>query len=155
MREDEEGRGRGAWPRTSARNLSAVRLCCLVLGFGTGFSAARVPSRPAESCCSGPSSPGLSISMPSAPPSPLPPSACRALRIRTFISWSASSSCTRRTSASCAVRRSSVCASSGGLYDVPACGAGTAGNVIAVRGWGASGAYRRGISIREATRTYT
>ena len=42
-------------------------------------------------------------------------------------------------------------AASGGLYDVPACGAGTAGRVIAVRGWGTSGACVRethGISIR-------
>ena len=41
-----------------------------------------------------------------------------------------------------------MCAASGGLYDVPACGAGTAGSTIAVRGWGTSGAYVKGISYQ-------
>ena len=81
--------------------------------------------------------------MPGAPPSPLPPSTCRALRRRALVASSASASCTRRSSASCAARRSSVCAASGGLYEVPACGAGTAGNAIAARGLGTSGAYTR------------
>jgi hypothetical protein len=139
------------WQRTSARNFSAFRLCCFVLRFNTGFVAECIPSIPAAS-----GSPcfvwsrlefwsvtelGLSKSMPCTPPWPLLPSACRAPRMRTLVASSASASCARRSSASCAARRSAVCSASGGLYDVPGCGEGTAANAIVARGLGTSGAY--------------
>jgi hypothetical protein len=131
--------------RTSARNFSAFRRCCFVLRAGTAALFLTVSVSGSRSDSAG-SSPGLSISIPRTIPSPY---AFRALRMRAFVASSASASFTRRSSASCAARRSVVWAASGGLYDVPACGAGTAGRAMAARGCGTSGACVRGVRDEE------